>query len=65
VFDTTGQWRNPQGGAILRERSKIVMIVVPENPPVQDRIDAIANVYKRQFKQQSVGIVIRTVCASF
>jgi hypothetical protein len=65
VFDATGQWRNPQGGAILRERSKMVMIVVPENPPVQDRIDAIANVYKRQFKQQSVGIVIRTVCASF
>jgi hypothetical protein len=42
-----------------------VMIVVPENPPVQERIDAIANAYKRQFKQQSVGIVIHTACASF
>jgi hypothetical protein len=65
VFDATGQWRNPQGGGILRERSKVVMIVAPENPPVQERIDAIAGAYKRQFKQQSVGIVIRTACASF
>jgi hypothetical protein len=65
VFDAAGQWRSPQGGSILRERSKVVMIVVPENPPVQERIDAIASAYKRQFKQQSVGIVIRTACASF
>jgi hypothetical protein len=43
----------------------MVMIVVPENPPVQERTDAIAGAYKRQFKQQSVGIVIRTACASF
>jgi hypothetical protein len=65
VFDASGQWRSPQGGGILRERSKVVMIVVPENPPVQERIDAIAAAYKRQFKQQSVGIVMRTACASF
>jgi hypothetical protein len=65
VIDAAGQWRNPQGGAIVRERSKIVMIVVPENPPVRERIDAIAGAYKRQFKQQSVGIVIRSACASF
>jgi hypothetical protein len=64
VIDASGQWRSPQDG-ILRERSKVVMIVVPENPPVQERIDAIANAYKRQFKQQSVGIVIRPACASF
>jgi hypothetical protein len=64
VIDASGQWRSPQDG-ILRERSKVVMIVVPENPPVQERIDAIANAYKRQFKQQSVGIVIRAACASF
>jgi hypothetical protein len=65
VFDASGQWRRPQGGAILRERSKVVMIVAPENPPVQERIDAITDAYKRQFKQQSVGVVIRTACASF
>jgi hypothetical protein len=65
VIDAAGQWRNPQGGAIVRERSKVVMIVVPENPPVQERIEAIAAAYKRQFKQQSVGILIRTACASF
>jgi hypothetical protein len=65
VFDATGQWRNPQGDVILRERSKMVMIVVPENPPAQERVDAIAAAYKHQFKQQSVGIVIRAACASF
>jgi hypothetical protein len=65
VFDAAGQWRGPQGGGILRERSKVVMIVVPENPPVHERIDAIAEAYKRQFKQQSVGVVMRSACASF
>jgi hypothetical protein len=65
VLDGSGQWRNPQGGGVLRERSKVVMIVVPEDPPVQERINDIANAYKRRFKQQSVGIVIRAACASF
>jgi len=65
VFDASGQWRNPQGGAVLRERSKVVMIVAPEQPPVQERLDAITAAYKQRFQQQSVGIVIRAVCASF
>ena len=65
VIDASGQWRNPQDRTIIRERSKMVMIVVSENPPVQERIDAITDAYKRQFKQQSVGVVIRTACASF
>jgi hypothetical protein len=65
VIDGAGQWRNPQGGAVLRERSKVVMIVAPEQPPVQERLDAITAAYKQRFKQQSVGIVIRAVCASF
>lgn len=65
VLDATGQWRSPGGDAIVRERSKVVRIVVPENPPVQDRIDAITEAYKRLFKQQSVGVVIRPACASF
>jgi hypothetical protein len=65
VIDASGQWRRPQGGGILRERSKVVMIVAPENPPVQERIDAITGAYRREFKQQSVGVVIRTACASF
>jgi hypothetical protein len=65
AIDAAGQWRNPQGGTVLRERSKVVMIVVPENPPVQERIEAIAKAYKRQFNQQSVGIIIRAACASF
>ena len=65
VIDASGQWRSRQGGAILRERSKVVMTVVPENPPVQERIDAIAAAYKQKFRQQSVGIVMRSACASF
>jgi hypothetical protein len=65
VFDASGQWRNAQGGAVLRERSKVVMIIAPEQPPVQERLDAITAAYKKRFQQQSVGIVIRPVCASF
>jgi hypothetical protein len=65
VIDASGQWRSAQGGSVLRERSKVVMIIAPEQPPVQERLDAIAAAYKQRFQQQSVGIVIRAVCASF
>jgi len=65
VLDAAGQWRNPQGGAIVRERSKVVIIATREDETVQERLDAITAAYKRQFKQQSVGIVIRATCAAF
>jgi Protein of unknown function (DUF3574) len=65
VFDAAGQWRDPARGRIVRERSKVVLIVFRDDPQKQEHLDTIADAYKRRFKQQSVGIVVKPACASF
>ena len=64
VYETTGQWRDPATKAITREKSRVLRIIVPADI-ARDKIDALAAVYKTQFAQKSVGIVIRPACVSF
>ena len=64
VYETTGQWRDPATKAIARERSRVLRIIVPADTPA-DKIAAVAEAYKKQFRQKSVGVVTRQVCASF
>ena len=64
VFDTTGQWRDAKTKAVVREPSKIVRIITAD-AEAQGKIDAIAEAYKKQFRQDSVGIVSRPSCVSF
>ena len=65
VYETTGQWRDPARNVIRRERSRVLRILVPAGASVQEKIEAVATAYKKQFRQQSVGVVTREVCASF
>ena len=65
VFDGAGQWRDPARGVVTRERSKVVLIVFRDDPQAQERLNAIAEAYKRRFNQRSVGIVVKPACASF
>jgi len=41
------------------------MIALPGNTEDYDRLNQIAEAYKRQFRQQSVGIIVRPACVSF
>ena len=65
VYETRGQWRDPERKLIVRERSRVLRILAPADAPVLDKIDAVASAYKKQFVQKSVGIVTRPACASF
>jgi len=65
VYETYGQWRDPKRAVIVRERSRVMRIIVPADAPAQDKIDAVAGAYKKQFSQKSVGIVTRPACVSF
>jgi len=65
AYETTGQWRDPATKKISRERSRVLRIIVPLDLPVQDKLDAVANAYKAQFAQKSVGIVTRQACVTF
>jgi len=65
VYDARGQWRDPERNHIVREPSKVVMIVLPGRPEDMARLSEVAEAYKKRFKQQSVGIVLRPACVMF
>lgn len=65
VIDAAGQWRDTDNGRVVRERSKIVVLIADESAESRARFDAIAQAYKKRFRQQSVGILTRPVCAAF
>jgi hypothetical protein len=65
VTDAIGQWRDRDNGRIVREPSKHVEIVLPGNDDDEARLDAIVAAYKRDFRQQSVGVIVRPACVSF
>jgi hypothetical protein len=64
VYETRGQWRDPKRNVIVRETSRVLRIIVPADVP-NDKIAAVAEAYKKQFRQKSVGIVTRPACVSF
>jgi hypothetical protein len=65
VIDAAGQWRDAATGRVVHERSKMVVLMIGDAPDARERIAAIAEAYKKRFRQQSVGVVTRPVCASF
>ncbi len=65
VMNALGQWRDRATGRIVREPSKLVMIVLPGKADDQARLDAIVAAYKRQFQQQAVGIIVQPACTAF
>jgi Protein of unknown function (DUF3574) len=65
VYETYGQWRDPTRNMIVREKSRVMRIIVAADAPAADKVKAVAEAYKKQFGQKSVGIVTRTACVSF
>ena len=65
VFNAAGQWRDAATNKIIRERSKVVQIVLPGQAADLTRLDEVAEAYKRRFKQRSVGLIVRPACVSF
>lgn len=64
VMDAAGQWRD-SAGALIRERSKMVLILAVPGPDGSERIDAIIAAYKDRFDQESVLRVIGNACVAF
>ncbi|MFL6795913.1 MAG: DUF3574 domain-containing protein [Xanthobacteraceae bacterium] len=65
VYDAAGQWRDSSTKKIVRELSKTVLIVLPGNADDVARLNEIVETYKRRYRQQSVGIIVRPACVSF
>jgi hypothetical protein len=65
VTDGTGQWRNPDTGAVIREPTKILIAAGEQRADLKDRLIAVIDAYRSRFRQLSVGVITRTACAKF
>jgi hypothetical protein len=64
VVDAAGQYKTPLG-RIAQEPSKLLMIVAADGVQTQNSIAAIVAAYKLQFRQHTVVVLTRAVCAAF
>lgn len=65
-FQAGGQWRDRASGQTISEPSRIVWIATqPDAPDLVARLDTIRAQYRRDFQQQSVGLVVHTGCQAF
>jgi hypothetical protein len=65
ITEAAGQWRDPADGMIVREPAKGVEIVLPGNNDDEARLEAIVAAYKREFRQRSVIVIVRSACVAF
>ena len=65
VVDARGQWRDSERGRIVREPSKLVLLTFRDDAAKRENLDAIADAYRHQFRQQSVLTSLRASCVTF
>ena len=65
VLDTAGQYRLPDTGRIVRERGKLVILVVGDLSTVTPDIEIVREAYKKRFEQRSVLRTERPICHAF
>jgi hypothetical protein len=66
ALDGQGQWRDA-GGRILREDSKVLVVVLPGTgiAAARARMQPVEDAWKRRFRQQSVLTAYRAACVAF
>ncbi|MDE0367538.1 MAG: DUF3574 domain-containing protein [Gammaproteobacteria bacterium] len=64
VLDAAGQWRDGSG-TIVRERTKLLLVLAPSGEDAMQRTDEISDAYKHAFGQSSVLRVVTEACVSF
>jgi hypothetical protein len=62
VFDVEGQFRD-RSGRIVRERTKLLVVVVFDAPAHGAKVRAVTEAYNRRFGQHSVFRVEQPACA--
>lgn len=65
VYDAYGQWQDRDSKRITRERSRVIEVALEDTQAAHEGIAAIAETYRKRFRQQSVGIVSHMACVAF
>ena len=64
VLDAQGQWRDSEG-LVQKERSKLLLVLVPPGDDGKRLIREVSDEYKRRFGQESVLRVGSDACVTF
>lgn len=64
VLDGGGQWKGEEN-KMIREASKVVVLVLPLKGDSGDKLDAARRAYVRKFHQESVMLVTQPACVAF
>ena len=64
VWEAGGQWRRADG-AIVQERSKVLLLMHDDSPAVRASLTDIVERYKKSYQQESVLWETARVCAAF
>ena len=65
AYDGSGQWMDPRTHRIVRERSRVVIVVANDDAQFAAKVESVADAYRAEFHQQSVGVVTQNACAAF
>jgi hypothetical protein len=65
VIDGRGQWRGEGQTKIVKEASKVLVVAIPGEAERRARLAAVAEAYKRRFRQESVATLLTPSCVSF
>jgi hypothetical protein len=65
AFDADGQWMNPATHRIVKEKTKVIIVALPDTEAAASAIAAIKDAYRTRFHQQSVGMTVHPACGAF
>jgi hypothetical protein len=65
VSNGSGQWRDPQNGAVEYDPTKIVTAALPDSQTVPASILDVMKAYEHAYHQDAVGLTTSEACGSF
>ncbi|HLY06741.1 MAG TPA: DUF3574 domain-containing protein [Rhizomicrobium sp.] len=65
VTDADGEWRDPATQALIRERTKILIVAGARSPDLASRVSRVRDAYGRMYRQTSVGVLSYDACGAF
>ena len=64
VMDGGGQWKGEEN-RLIREAAKVVVLVLPNGPEANRKLEDVRKAYKARFHQESVLLVTQPACVGF
>jgi Protein of unknown function (DUF3574) len=65
AFDADGQWMDPATHRIAGEKTKVVIVALPDTDAAASAIAVVRDAYRAEFHQQPVGMTVHPTCGAF